>query len=136
MQFNQVTFTHISRSICLSKLMSYCTLPCFKRNLTQPCNTRRHSTSIFNHFFYGVNCASTNVYSSKLFISCGQCSKNNGNRCRKLLPSIHPRPHCFLSLLKCVGAGARIASALVESAIAMETKYVTMETRDSLSKIM
>lgn len=49
-------------------------------------------------------------------------------------PPTHTHTH-FLSLLRCVGAGAWIASALVESAIAMETKYVTMETRESLSRL-
>lgn len=49
--------------------------------------------------------------------------------------STEPHPPHFLSLLRCVGAGAWIASTLVESAIAMETKYVTMETRESLSRL-
>lgn len=42
-----------------------------------------------------------------------------------------PPPH-FSSLLRYVGAGTRLASAPVKSAIAMETKYITMETQDSL----
>lgn len=49
-------------------------------------------------------------------------------------PRLNGTPY-FLSLLRYVGAGARIASAPVESAITMETKYITMETRDSLSRL-
>ncbi len=46
-------------------------------------------------------------------------------------PPPHQTPY-FSSLLRYVGAGARLASAPVKSAIAMETKRITMETRDSL----
>lgn len=60
---------------------------------------------------------------------------------RMLSSQKHRRPRLngppnFLSLLRYVGAGARIASAPVESAITMETKYITMETRDSLSRLL
>lgn len=59
-----------------------------------------------------------------------------GSLFHRLPPQTLPPPNThFLSLLRCVGAGAWIASALVESAIAMETKYVTMETRESLSRL-
>lgn len=58
-------------------------------------------------------------------------TKNKKKQRHPHLSRPHPFPY-FSSLLRYVGAGAQIDSTAVESAITMETKYITMETRDSL----